>query len=102
MSLSSRYFILEKGVSHVDTKEMLYKLVGAKVRYYRTLSGLSQKELAKRVHLSESAISRIERGDYNQSISLATLVDISTGLKIDIQLLLSITEAEKHLMNWQC
>lgn len=84
----------------MDRKRMLYKLVGAKIRYYRTLSGLSQKELGKRVNLSESAVSRIERGDYNQSISLATLVDISAGLKIDIQLLLSITEAEKNLMNW--
>lgn len=69
----------------VDKKSMLYKLIGARIRYYRTISGLSQKELAKRVHLSESAISRIERGDYNESITLSTVLDIASGLKIDFQ-----------------
>ena len=80
---------------------MLYKLIGARIRYYRTISGLSQKELAKRVHLSESAISRIERGDYNESITLSTVLDIASGLKIDFQRLLSMSDEEAQLMGWK-
>lgn len=80
---------------------MLYKLIEARVRYYRTLNGLSQKELAKRVHLSDSAIGRIERGDYNESISLSTLVDIANGLKIDVQRLISMDEDDERLLGWK-
>ena len=78
---------------------MLYKLIGARIRYYRTLNGLNQRELAKRVHISESAIGRIERGDYNESISLSTLVDIANGLKIDVQRLLTMDEGEERRQN---
>lgn len=84
----------------MDQKDMLYKLIGARIRYYRTLNGLNQRELAKRVHLSESAIGRIERGDYNESISLSTLVDIANGLKIDVQLLM-MDEDEERLLGWK-
>ena len=80
---------------------MLYKLIGARIRYYRTLNGLNQRELAKRVHLSESAIGRIERGDYSESISLSTLVDIANGLKIDVQRLLTMDEDEERLLGWK-
>lgn len=85
----------------MDQKDMLYKLIGARIRYYRTLNGLNQRELAKRVHLSESAIGRIERGDYNESISLSTLVDIANGLKIDVQRLLTMDEDEERLLRWK-
>lgn len=85
----------------MDKKDMLYKLIEARVRYYRTLNGLSQKELAKRVHLSDSAIGRIERGDYNESISLSTLVDIANGLKIDVQRLISMDEDDERLLGWK-
>lgn len=79
----------------MDQKDMLYKLIGARIRYYRTLNGLNQRELAKRVHLSESAIGRIERGD------LSTLVDIANGLKIDVQRLLTMDEDEERLLGWK-
>ena len=85
----------------VDKKDMLYKLIGARIRYYRTLNGLSQKVLAKRVNLSDSAVGRIERGDYNESISLSTLVDIANGLKIDVQRLLTMDEDEERLLGWK-
>jgi DNA-binding XRE family transcriptional regulator len=35
---------------------------GAELRYYRTRAGLSQKELAVRVHVSNDVISKIETG----------------------------------------
>lgn len=89
-----------------DKKTMLCKFIGAKIRYYRTISGidqhgLSQEELAKRSNLHPDTISRIERGNYNDSIPLTTLVDIADGLGVDAQLLITITEVEKRLMNWK-
>jgi transcriptional regulator with XRE-family HTH domain len=89
-----------------DKKIMLCKFIGAKIRYYRTISGiaqhgLSQEELARRSNLHPDTISRIERGNYNDSIPLTTLVDIADGLGIDVQLLITITEVEKQLMNWK-
>lgn len=88
-----------------DKKEMLCKIIGAKVRYYRTMSGigqngLSQKELARRANLHPDTVSRIERGNYNDSVPLNTLVDIADGLGIDVQLLITMTDVEKKLVNW--
>lgn len=89
----------------VDKKEMLWKAIGAKVRYYRTIcgiaqNGLSQEELARRANLNPHTISRIERGNYNESIPLTTLVDIATGLEIDVQQLIDLSDTEKRLMHW--
>ena len=48
-----------------ENKNKIYKLVGAKVLYYRTLEGLTQEELANKIHINVSTLSRIERGKYN-------------------------------------
>lgn len=89
-----------------DKKTKLCKLIGAKIRYYRTISGiaqngLSQEELARRSNLHPDTISRIERGNYNDSIPLSTLVDIANGLDIDVQFLITITDIEKRLIAWK-
>lgn len=88
-----------------DKKTMLCKFIGAKIRYYRMISGiaqhgLSQEELARRSNLHPDTISHIERGNYNDSIPLTTLIDIANGLHIDMQLLIIITDVEKRLMHW--
>lgn len=83
-----------------DKKELYLTLIGARVRYYRKISGVKQEELARRVDLSLSALQRIEQGTYNKSISLTTLLDIADGLRIDVQLLLNISTDEKRLMGW--
>lgn len=44
-----------------ENKNKIYKLVGAKVLYYRTLEGLTQEELANKIHINVSTLSRIER-----------------------------------------
>ena len=90
----------------MDTKKQLIcKLIGAKIRYYRTLSGinqggLSQNEVAKLANLHPDTISRLERGAYNDSVPLSTLIDIADALGIDVALLLSISEDEKKLIQW--
>lgn len=82
-------------------KELYFTLIGAKIRYYRKISQLSQEELAKRVSISLSTLRRIEQGTYNQSISLATLMDIAEGLHVDIQDLLIVSDLEKRLTCWK-
>lgn len=90
----------------MDTKKQLIcKLIGAKIRYYRTLcgmnqGGLSQTDVAKLANLHPDTISRLERGAYNDSVPLSTLIDIADALGIDVALLLSISEDEKKLIQW--
>lgn len=78
-------------------RQILLKQIGAKIAYYRTLRDMSQSELAKRVYLSRSALSRIERGKYNDNVSVVILSDIAQALQIDITLLVTFNEMEKQM-----
>lgn len=79
------------------SRAIIYRQIGAKVAYYRTLRQLTQDELAKKVHISRSTLGRIERGTYNKSVSLSTLLDIADGLHIELSYLVSFTEEEKKV-----
>lgn len=78
-------------------KKILLHQIGAKIAYYRTLRGLKQEELAKMAHVSQSVLSRIESGKYNETLSVPTLFDIADGLQIDMSLLVSFNEVEKQM-----
>ena len=70
-------------MKRLDVKRtILLKQIGAKIAYYRTLRDMSQSELAKQVCLSRSALSRIERGKYNDNVSVVILSDIADALWI--------------------
>ena len=82
----------------MDVKRtILLKQIGAKIAYYRTLRDMSQSELAKQVCLSRSALSRIERGKYNDNVSVVILSDIADALQIDITLLVTFNEMERRM-----
>ena len=78
-------------------KKILLRQIGAKIAYYRTLRGLKQEELAKMAHVSQSVLSRIESGKYNETLSVPTLFDTADGLQIDMSLLVSFNEVEKQM-----
>ena len=78
-------------------KQILLKQIGAKIAYYRTLRDMSQTELAKRVYMSRSALSRIERGKYNDNVSVITLSDIAEALQIDLTLLVTFNDMERQM-----
>ena len=78
-------------------KRILFKQVGAKIAYYRTLREMSQKDLAKKAHITQSALSRIERGRYNNNISVSLLIDLADCLQIDVALLVTFNDAEKQM-----
>ena len=75
----------------------MYKQIGNKVAYYRKLRNLTQDQLADRVTISVSSISKLERGKYNNNIPLSMLIMIAEGLKIDVSLLVTFDEREKFL-----
>ena len=78
-------------------KEFFLKMIGAKITYYRTLRDISQKELAKRANMSVSSLSKIERGRYNDNVSVSLLFDIADSLQIDITMLVTFSDMEKSM-----
>ena len=76
---------------------IMYRQIGAKVAYYRTLRQLTQDELARIIHVSRSTLNRIERGRYNSGISLSTLMDVAEGLRVELSNLVSFTDEEKKV-----
>lgn len=70
-------------------KDIIFRQIGAKVAYYRSLRNLTQIQLANLVNISESTLSRLERGKYNSNISVSILLDISKALKIEVAELLT-------------
>jgi len=77
-------------------KAIIFKQIGAKIAYYRTLRGLHQVDLANKIGVSKSVLSRIERGKYN-NISVSLLLDIADGLQIDMAMLVTFNEQEKQM-----
>ena len=47
--------------------------------------------------MSKSVLSRIERGKYNNNISVSLLLDIADGLQIDMAMLVTFNEQEKQM-----
>ena len=66
-----------------------YKLIGLNISYYRRLRGLTQTQLAEKIHISPSYLSKIECGNYHKSVSLTTIIAIAYGLDVTIDKLLS-------------
>ena len=62
---------------------MKYKQIGAKIIYYRTLKSLSQEELAEKIGITQSFLSKIERGVYYNNLSFTTLLQIAKALDIE-------------------
>ena len=82
-------------------RDIFFRQIGAKIAYYRTLYGLEQSQLAEKVHISQSTLSRIERGQYRDNISISLLLDIAEGLEIDPSLLTTFSSMEKRMWAYQ-
>ncbi len=77
-------------------RKLIYKHIGARIAYFRTLNELSQEELAQRIHLSRATLGKIERGIYGSSISLDTLLDISEVLGLELNMIISSDPEERQ------
>lgn len=78
-------------------KAVVFKQIGAEIAYHRTLRGLHQTDLAAKIGISRSVLSRIERGKYNENVSVSILLDIAQGLDIDLAMLVTFDEHEKRM-----
>lgn len=67
--------------------------LGKRVRYVRKMRGLTQKELAKKIYTSTSAIGYCERDEGYPTSDL--LRDIAVGLNVSADFLLGIDKKEK-------
>lgn len=68
-----------------DNKQYnIYNIVGKNIRKYRKLQGMTQRQLAESLLLSESFIAKLESNTY-QTISLDTLKQIADKLGVDIR-----------------
>lgn len=54
------------------------------MRYYREYHGLSQRQLAARVGVTNTAISAIERGAHTPSVLLALRIAKALGVSVEI------------------
>ena len=62
----------------------IYNIVGKNIKKYRTKLNLTQRQLAEKLLLSESFISKLESKTH-QTISLDTIEQIACVLQVDIK-----------------
>ena len=58
--------------------------------------GIKQSDLAKKAHISQSSLSKIENGHYDSAVSLDVLLDLAEILNIDFTLFLTFNETEQR------
>jgi transcriptional regulator with XRE-family HTH domain len=61
-----------------------YKKIGKNIQFYRQKSGISQEDLALRISISKSYLSKIEAPNCDKSFSLEVLFDIADALDISV------------------
>lgn len=64
-----------------------YKEIGRRIAFFRNLRGFSQEELAARIDISASHLSKIEAPNINVSFSFDMLLMIAAGLDIEVSAL---------------
>lgn len=77
--------------------KIIFRQVGAKIAYYRTLREITQEELATKLNVEEKVLVGMEEGRYRRKFSLTVLIEIAEILKIDPAFFLTFTEFEKKL-----
>lgn len=69
----------------MDSKQTnIYNIIGKNIKKYRKLKGMTQRELAERLLLSDSFIGKLESITY-QTISIDTLEQIAAVLDTNIK-----------------
>lgn len=74
-----------KQFEKVFKEEEIYASVAIQIAKLRQKYGLSQKELAKRLHTTQQTISRLE-DHTNNSYSISTLIKLAQAFKRELQI----------------
>lgn len=78
----------------LNVEDILYAIIGQRIRISREKYNMTQEEMGERVGLTRSSIANIELG--RQKIQLDTLYQVAITLNLEIfELLPSINELEK-------
>lgn len=65
-----------------------YKKIGQLIQYYRKQKGLTQEELADKISISKSYLTKIEAPNCDKSFSLEVLFEIADALEMPVNELL--------------
>ena len=63
--------------------ELVYRKMGAKIRYYRQLKGINQTDFAIKVSISSQYLSKIENGKRIPSLSIAEALEVEVAELLD-------------------
>ena len=69
-----------------STEEELYKVIGANIKHFREEANLTQIQLAEKLQISISYLSKLEASGCNKSLSISVLNHIANTLNIDMML----------------
>ncbi|MBE5969208.1 MAG: helix-turn-helix transcriptional regulator [Lachnospiraceae bacterium] len=64
---------------------VLYQTIGSNVKHYRAKAGLTQMQLAEKLQISISYLSKIEASGCVKSLSISVLNHIANTLHVDIK-----------------
>ncbi len=79
--------------------DLVFRYIGARIAYYRTLSGLTPEELADAANISRAALHKIESGSYQKKLDISLLQVIADALQVDCGIMLHVFDAEmKYLL----
>lgn len=65
-----------------------YKKIGQLIQFYRKQKGLTQQELADKISISKSYLTKIEAPNCDKSFSLEVLFEIADALQLPVCALL--------------
>lgn len=68
-----------------NSNDSRFKKISENIKRFRQDSGMTQRELADKVGISLSYLSKIEAANSNKSFSLHVLFDIADALNVDIK-----------------
>ena len=63
----------------------LYRVIGSNIKFYREKAGLTQVQLADKLQISISYLSKIEATGCEKSLSISVLNHIANTLDVDIK-----------------
>ena len=66
-----------------STEEELYKVIGSNIKHFREDANLTQIQLAEKLQISISYLSKIEASGCNKSLSISVLNHIANTLDVD-------------------
>ena len=79
--------------------DIVFRYIGARIVYYRALSGFDPEELAEAAHIDLSVLQKIEAGTYQKELCMSLLQSIAGALQVDCETMLHVCDAEiKYLL----